>query len=365
MEGSAKIHSITVTDATKDGEILKFTIQTKLSEISTSESGKIVLRQYEDLEYLLHNLTTKNDSAGVFIPALPPKPFVAPNQTDAKNKISNSVSQLVKGDEYEQDCKRIQKFLQDLTSHPLFGEDENLKIFLTEEQAPVRAAVKRGLIDSFMTVVDNARFHHFPDTDEEFQRWRDSTNKLLVHIKQLHQIKERLLMTENGHSAAFGNIGKAFRNSNLMDIQQSKLLMRFIGQYSDTLDEAMTSTQKATYIFEDTIGFCLELYTRYLQAAQEMLFRRTCKLVELDSATKALAKAKPKNKDQLQTTKDEAEKAVEEITQRMKTEFEKFNTARLEYFQKSLSDLVERRVEHHQNTCDALSKVIVELKASV
>jgi len=358
-------YTISVTDATKDGEIIKFTVQTKLDDNSDSESGKIVLRQYEDFEYLLHVLTTKNDCNGVFVPILPPKPFVAPNQTDAKNKISNSVSQLVKGDEYAQDCKRIAKFMQDLAAHPSFQNDENLKNFLTEEQAPARAAVKRGLLDSFINVVDNARFHHFPDSDEEFQGWRDNTNTLLTHLKQLHMIKEKLLMIENGHSASYGNLSKTFSNSNLMDIQQSKPLMRFIGQFADTLEDTMKHGQSSTFISEDTLGTAIELYTRYMQACQTMLFRRTTKMVELDSAKKALAKAKPKNQEQLQQAKDDAEKAFEEITEVMRKEYEDFNTKRIQFFQQSLEALAERKIEEHKTTSDLLSKVIVELKAAV
>ena len=51
---------------------------------------------------------------------------------------------------------------------------------------------------------------------------------------------------------------------------------------------------------DEKIGFTtsnLPWYLFSLTFFQEMLFRRTCKLVEFENATKALEKAKPKNQE--------------------------------------------------------------------
>ena len=42
---------------------------------------------------------------------------------------------------------------------------------------------------------------------------------------------------------------------------------------------------------------CIYLNVVVIFSTKEMLFRRTCKLVEFENATKALEKAKPKNQE--------------------------------------------------------------------
>ncbi|CAH3164673.1 unnamed protein product [Pocillopora meandrina] len=58
-----------------------------------------------------------------------------------------------------------------------------------------------------------------------------------------------------------------------------------------------------------TLGFTLELYSRYMLPRYKMCFCRMCKLVEFENATKTLEKAKPKNQEMLQKANDDAEEA--------------------------------------------------------
>lgn len=46
----------------------------------------------------------------------------------------------------------------------------------------------------------------------------------------------------------------------------------------------------------NTLGLGLDLHSRYQEAMKEMLFRRTCKMVELENARKNAEKAKPVKK---------------------------------------------------------------------
>ena len=45
-----------------------------------------------------------------------------------------SVTNAVSGDDYKYDCKRFEKFLNDLLRVPQFCDEENIVKFLTEEE---------------------------------------------------------------------------------------------------------------------------------------------------------------------------------------------------------------------------------------
>jgi len=115
---------------------------------------------------------------------------------------------------------------------------------------------------------------------------------------------------------------------------------------------------------ENTLGFTLELYCRYMEAAREMLFRRTCKLVEFENATKALEKAKPKNQEALQKAKEDAEEAFNTISEDSKKELIRFNQQRVLSLQSSLVQYAESRLKNGRDTYAILAKLVNNLKKS-
>ncbi|XP_022793565.1 sorting nexin-32-like [Stylophora pistillata] len=142
---------VKVLDASKDGEIVKFTIQTNIVDESEEEKGVVVLRQYKDLEWLYHCLIAHNNVDGVVIPPLPPKPVTTVSAAEAKSKkqLGKDAKNMV-ADEFSRDCRNMEKFLQLVVAHPAYSKDEDLQKFLKEENPPVRSKVKKGIvIDKF------------------------------------------------------------------------------------------------------------------------------------------------------------------------------------------------------------------------
>uniref|UniRef100_A0A3B3V2X9 Si:dkey-28n18.9 n=1 Tax=Poecilia latipinna TaxID=48699 RepID=A0A3B3V2X9_9TELE len=70
----------------------------------------------------------------------------------------------------------------------------------------------------------------------------------------------------------------------------------------------------------NTLGLGLDLDSRYQEAEKEMLFRRTCKLVELENARKNAEKAKPVKKNAMEEVKKAAEGEFEQICKVAKQE---------------------------------------------
>ncbi|XP_066030809.1 sorting nexin-6-like [Pocillopora verrucosa] len=104
------------------------------------------------------------------------------------------------------------------------------------------------------------------------------------------------------------------------DDNSTKELKGSFVTFSSALNGVKESLDVMSTNDDNTLGFTLELYSRYMDAAKEMLFRRTCKLVEYENATKALEKAKPKNQEMLQKAKDDAEEAYNSISEAAKKE---------------------------------------------
>ncbi|PFX23805.1 Sorting nexin-32, partial [Stylophora pistillata] len=100
---------VKILDASKDGEIVKFTIQTNIVDESEEEKGVVVLRQYKDLEWLYHCLIAHNNVDGVVIPPLPPKPVTTVSAAEAKSKkqLGKDAKNMV-ADEFSRDCRNME-----------------------------------------------------------------------------------------------------------------------------------------------------------------------------------------------------------------------------------------------------------------
>ena len=65
------------------------------------------------------------------------------------------------------------RYLEFLLSHPLFGQDNQLRAFLTHSEAPARARLKKGILSRLTDRFDSYRMvQTHPDQDEWFQRER-------------------------------------------------------------------------------------------------------------------------------------------------------------------------------------------------
>lgn len=99
------------------------------------------------------------------------------------------------------------------------------------------------------------------------------------------------------------------------------------------------------YNDEATIGSCLELWTGCLEAEREMLYRRTCLLMEYENCNRNLDRLKnsgnPSKKDSAESSKLDAERAFEDCSDMACQEIKRFHRER----SKSLASALERYAE--------------------
>lgn len=357
--------AVKVLDASKDGEIVKFTIQTNMGDGSEEEKGVIVLRQYEDLEWLYHCLIAHNNVDGVVIPPLPPKPVTTVSAAEAKSKkqLGKDAKHMV-ADEFSRDCRNLEKFLQLVVAHPAFSKDEDLQKFLKEEDPPARSKVKKGVMESLSRTVSDFRHHNHKDHDDEFQKKRDFVEHYTPLTKETYGNFVKMVNSQQRVALAVSDFSGAVMTSSTNDDNSTKELKGNFGTFSSALNGVREALDVMSTNDDSTLGFTLELYSRYMEAAREMLFRRTFKMVEFENATKALEKAKPKNQEALQTAKDEAEKDFTTISEVSKKEMTRYNEQRVLSLQASLIQYAESRLKNGRDTYAILAKLLNDLKKS-
>lgn len=357
--------AVKVLDASKDGEVVKFTIQTNMGHEGEEEKGVVVLRQYEDLEWLYHCLIAHNSVEGVVIPPLPPKPVTTVSAAEAKSKkqLGKDAKNMV-ADEFSRECRNMEKFLQLVVLHPAFSKDEDLQKFLKEENPPVRTKVKKGVIESISRAVGDFRHHNHKDLDEEFQKKRDFVEQYTPLTKETFANFAKMIHSQQRVALALNDLSSSVMTASTGDDNSTKELKGNFDTFSSSLNGVKESFDVMSTNDDNTLGFTLELYSRYMEAAKEMLFRRTCKLVEFENATKALEKAKPKNQEALQKAKEDAEEAYNTISEVAKKELTRYNRQRVLSLQASLVQYADSRLKNGRDTYAILAKLINDLKKS-
>jgi len=358
------LFNVKVTEAIKKGENVMFTIHTA----KEGESNKIVvLRQFEDIEWLHHNLVTGNCTNGVIIPPLPVKPLSDPKSAESASKKNlGNDSKIMKGDQFGGDCKSVQRYLEFMLSHSRFGRDSNLEEFLTEEEAAVRARLSKGFMSRLGSVLDSARKGMHKDTDEYFTHQKQFATEYSKAMKDASISYNKLITAQWRLSSWYRQLSVDFttctaemRDEPLIKVNR---IMKLIGEGCE--DEA-ASLELRSDQSELTLGFYLDLFARYSDALKEMHARRTAALVDFEACEKAAEKAKPAKKAAAEEAKEAAQNVFETSSEQAKKELKLFTQQRLLNSGEALSAYAELQMKISQDFYSQLfhtKKALVGLK---
>ncbi|KAG9332648.1 hypothetical protein JZ751_014746, partial [Albula glossodonta] len=195
---------------------------------------------------------------------------------------------LAMGEDFKPYGMALQKYLQLVAAHTMLGKNTALQGFITHSDPPGRQRVKKGLFNRLSQAVEEKRKENHKDVDDFFQNERDDNFTLT-------------------------GLTRAAAEKNFESIAKNNL---------------------------NTLGLALDLDLRYQEAEKEMLFRRTCKLVELENANKNAEKAKS------------IKKAV----------IQRFHRMRVEAFQRSLVEWCESQLSTARETCALLSQQLADFR---
>ena len=115
-------------------------------------------------------------------------------------------------------------------------------------------------------------------------------------------------------------------------------------------------------IFFENYLFLHTLISRKKIAAENaMLHRRTTLVIDTDSATKALIKAKPAKAHEARRVKDEKDKQLEQVSKKAELEVRRFHHQRLSELKSSLVSYAEGQLkvakENHKALSDCAQKL--------
>ena len=352
---------IKVADAVKNGESLQFII--KVFKPDNEEEINSVTRIYDDFEWLHHCLTTQNNISGIIVPPLPNRP-----ETDAKAAESKSKKQLgsstkvIVADEFSKNCRSVEKYLKLIISHEVFGKDEHLHKFLLEKEAVVRTRVKRGFLSRMSSLVDEARKGQHKDIDEYFQKQREWAVEYGKYMKEASQNCNKMVYAQLRLAGCYSNLGTCIQSETAAKDDVSRKVNKYLGKLGGGLDRAKHGLEVLSANDEKTVVFQLDLFARYMEAVKDMLFKRTCLLVDYEDASKALEKAKPNKREAAEEAKITTEKAYEACTDNARKELKSFLQYRLISFEDSLSNFAESQIKTARDTYTLLVKTLTEVK---
>lgn len=354
---------VTVPDAVKNGDVLQFTIKV----YKWDEDVEIIeiQRVYGDIEWLHHNIITQNNIDGLIVPPLPHQPEVDAKSAESKSKkqLGND-SRIVVPDEFSRDCRQIEKYLRLLLAHETFGKDKNLEKFLCEKDAPVKTKVNQGFFSRFSSAVETARKEHHRDIDEFFAKKREWCTAYSKAIKDMSNDFNKLVNAQQRLASSYAEASTALQLGGVNRDLTNLTINKYLSRLSDVMENTKHGLEVLSRNDEKTLGFQLDLYARYADSLKDMLFRRTCLLVDYEDANKALDKAKPAKRKAAEEAKLAAETKYEMCCDNARRELKLFLQAKMLAYQDGLVAFAESQIKTSRDTYTLLAKTMTVLKQS-
>lgn len=353
-----RYHVALSNSTTKDGDIVKYIIMSTDTENRTFT----VCRQYEDFEWLEHCLTTSRNINGLIVPPLPCRPAVTSQMAEAKSrKQLGSDSRAMTADNFQRDCQALEVYLNQMLSHDHFGSDSQLDDFLTKPQAPARTKVKKGILSKLSDAIENRKVMH-KDCDDFFQRERDWANTYGGYMTEASENFDKAISSQFRLCNALSHLATALNLCLVSNEEIHVTINKLLCKFASALEKVRLALEIETLNDENTLGFHLDLYAKYIEAEKEMLYRRTCLMVEYENANKMMDKAKTNKRDMAEKSKLDAEKSFEECSDVATQEIKKFHRQRIQVTKEALALYAEAQVKTARDTYALLENSLSVLR---
>lgn len=172
-------------DVSKDGDVVRYKLRVKKLGTTDDDDILTVQREYDDFEFLHHVLVTHNQIVGLIVPPLPPRPAADPLSAESRSKKQfGSSARAMLGDDFKHDARNLERFLQQMLCHPVFGRDEHLTDFLWQKIPPIRAKIKKGFLAGVKETLDLRKTNAVKDSDDFFQKEKEWAIAYGSHLKE-------------------------------------------------------------------------------------------------------------------------------------------------------------------------------------
>ncbi|XP_078454803.1 sorting nexin-5-like isoform X1 [Lampetra planeri] len=320
-------YGVTIATASQDGGSTIYVIKSTALESGVSQS---VDREYEDFEWLHQSLHEQEGIAGLSGVVFPPLPPEAGTPiTSAEAKMKKQLGELFTADEKKRECRALENYVLAVLSHPILGHNPALRSFLIQRDLTPRTKTRKGIFSKFSLAMEEMRKENHKDNDPIFQQERQVNTTLINESKAALEKLLELAVAEQRLALACGHLSTTLLSTiSENDSYNEKLFCRTLIKLSDAMHVAKGGMEDLVASELWTLGLHLEHYVHHQEAEKEMLFRRTCRLIDVENASRALDKAKPAKKPPAEEVKKEAEKALEEITATARSEIDAYRSHR-------------------------------------
>ncbi|XP_053253276.1 sorting nexin-5 isoform X1 [Podarcis raffonei] len=370
---------IDIPDALSEKDKVKFTVHTKTTLPVFQNTEFSVTRQHEDFEWLHDTFIETEEYAGLIIPPAPAKPdFDGPREKMhrlGEGEMSMTKEEFAKmKQELEAEYLAVFKktvsshevFLQRISAHPLLSQDHNFHVFLEYDQdLSVRRKNTKEMFGGFFKIVvksaDEVLFSGVKEVDDFFGQ-----EKTFL-INYYNRIKDACAKADK-MTRAHKNVADDYIHTsaclNSLALEEPTTIKKYLVKISELFEKLRKVENRVSSDEDLKLSELLRYYMLNIEAAKDLLYRRTRALVEYENSNKALDKARLKSKDvQLaEAHQQECCQRFEKLSESAKQELINFKQKRIAAFRKNLIEMSELEIKHAKNNVSLIQSCIDVLK---
>uniref|UniRef100_A0A8D1NER1 Sorting nexin n=1 Tax=Sus scrofa TaxID=9823 RepID=A0A8D1NER1_PIG len=314
LQGDSSLQ-VEISDAVSERDKVKFTVQTKSCLPHFAQTEFSVVRLHEEFIWLHDAYVENEDYAGLIIPPAPPRPDFEASR-EKLQKLGEGDSSVTREEfakmkqELEAEYLAIFKktvamhevFLQRLAAHPTLRRDHNFFVFLEYGQdLSVRGKNRKELLGGFLrNIVKSADealitgMSGLKEVDEFFEHERTFLLEYHPRIRDACLRADRVMHSHKCLAEDYIPISAALSSLGTQEVNQLKMSFLKLAE----LFERLRKLEGRVASDQDLkLSDMLRYYTRDSQAAKDLLYRRLRALADYENASKALDKARTRNRE--------------------------------------------------------------------
>ncbi|RXN03769.1 sorting nexin-5-like protein [Labeo rohita] len=186
--------------------------------------------------------------------------------------------------------------------------------------SPGKQRGRKGIFNRLSQAVEEMRKESHKDVDNFFQNERNKNTNVAALSKVATEKLLDVVMTEQKLALACGHFSTSLHLCVNQDDADAVAFSKICLKLSDIIEAVKRNFEKVASNNMSTLGLGLDLESRYQEAEKEMLFRRTCKLIELETVKKNTEKAKANKREVMEAFQKAVEKEFNQTSSVAKQE---------------------------------------------
>ncbi|XP_015263337.1 PREDICTED: sorting nexin-5 [Gekko japonicus] len=366
---------IDIPDALSEKDKVKFTVHTKTTLPGFQGTEFSVTRLHEDFEWLHDILIETEEYAGFIIPPAPAKPdFDGPREKMHKlgeGELSMTKEEFAKmKQELEAEYLAVFKktvsshevFLQRISSHPVLRQDHNFHVFLEyDHDLSVRRKNAKEMFGGFFKSVvksaDEVLFSGVKEVDDFFEQEKTF---LVTYYNRIKDACAKADKMTRSHKNVADDYIHTSACMNSLALEEPAVIKKYLLKVAELFEKLRKIENRVSSDEDLKLSELLRYYMLNIEAAKDLLYRRTRALVDYENSNKALDKARLKGKDvrQAEIHQQECCQRFEKLSLSAKQELNNFKRKRIAAFRKNLIEMTELEIKHAKNNVSALQSCI-------